>query len=49
MKDVGKRRYVVENFFGSIKCFRRIGTRYDRIAEIDAFLRIPRCLNGLAA
>ena len=33
MKDVGRLRYVVENYFSRIKRFRRIGTRYDRHAE----------------
>lgn len=33
IKDVGKLRHVVENFFSRIKRFRRIATRYDRHAE----------------
>jgi transposase len=33
LKEVGKRRHVVENFFGRIKRFRRVCTRYDRLAE----------------
>jgi transposase len=33
VKEVGKRRHVVENFFGRIKRFRRVCTRYDRLAE----------------
>ncbi len=33
IKEVGKMRHVVENFFARIKRFRRIGTRYDRLAE----------------
>jgi len=33
VKVVGKRRHVVENFFGRIKRFRRVCTRYDRLAE----------------
>jgi transposase len=33
LKEVGKRRHVVENFFVRIKRFRRVCTRYDRLAE----------------
>ena len=33
IKDVGRLRYVVENYFSRIKRFRRVGTRYDRHAE----------------
>lgn len=32
-KDLGKLRRVVENFFCRIKRSRRVGTRYDRLAE----------------
>ena len=33
VKEVGKRRHVIENFFGRIKRFRRVCTRYDRLAD----------------
>lgn len=33
VKQLGKQRYVVENYFSRIKRFRRIGTRYDRLPE----------------
>jgi transposase len=33
VKEVGRRRHVVENFFARIKRFRRVSTRYDRLAE----------------
>lgn len=33
VKEVGKRRFVVENYFGRIKRFRRVATRYDRLAS----------------
>lgn len=33
IKEVGRQRYVVENYFCRIKRFRRIGTRYDRLPE----------------
>ena len=33
IKEVGRIRHVVENYFARIKRYRRIGTRYDRHAE----------------
>ena len=33
VKEVGKKRHVVENYFARIKRYRRIGTRYDRLSE----------------
>ena len=33
IKEVGRIRYVVENYFSRIKRYRRVGTRYDRHAE----------------
>jgi transposase len=33
LKELGKRRHVVENFFVRIKRFRRVNTRYDRSAD----------------
>lgn len=33
LKELGKHRHVVENFFARIKRFRRVGTRYDRLAD----------------
>lgn len=34
VKEVGRKRHVVENYFARIKRSRRIGTRYDRLTEI---------------
>ena len=33
IKKIGKERYVVENLFQRLKRFRRINTRYDRLAS----------------
>lgn len=33
LKELGRKRFVVENYFGRIKRFRRVGTRYDRLPE----------------
>lgn len=33
LKDLGRNRRVVENFFSRIKRHRRINTRYDRLPE----------------
>jgi len=33
IKEVGKRKHVVENYFCRIKRFRRVATRYDRLPE----------------
>jgi len=33
IKEIGKRRHVVENYFCRIKRFRRVNTRYDRLPE----------------
>ena len=33
IKEVSKKRHVVENYFARIKRYRRIGTRYDRLSE----------------
>ena len=33
LKEVGKKRHVVENYFARVKRYRRIGTRYDRLSE----------------
>lgn len=33
IKEVGKRRHVVENYFCRIKRYRRISTRYDQLPE----------------
>lgn len=32
-KTIGKHRHVVENFFARIKRYRRVNTRYERVAE----------------
>jgi len=33
IRDVARIRHVVENYFARVKRFRRVGTRYDRLAE----------------
>lgn len=33
VREVGKRRHVVENYFARLKRFRRTGTRYDRLPD----------------
>lgn len=33
LKEVGKIRHVVENYFCKVKRFRRVATRYDRKSE----------------
>jgi len=33
VKEVGKKRHVVENYFARVKRYRRVGTRYDRLSE----------------
>ena len=33
VKSIGRQRHVVENFFARIKRFRRVATRYDRLAS----------------
>lgn len=33
VKEIGKKRHVVENYFCRIKRFRRVATRYDRLRE----------------
>ncbi|WP_369426412.1 transposase [Pelagicoccus sp. SDUM812002] len=33
IKEVGKTRHRVENFFAKIKRYRRIGTRYDKLEK----------------
>jgi len=41
IKEVGRRRYLVENYFSKVKRFRRIGTRYDRLPQTyESFLAI---------
>ena len=34
IKQVGKKRHIVENYFCRIKRYRRISTRYDRLPAI---------------
>ncbi len=33
IQEIGRQRRVVENFFARIKRYRRVNTRYDRLAE----------------
>lgn len=48
IKEVGKLRHVVENFFARVKRFRRVGTRYDRLAETYvAFVSIAALMDWL--
>lgn len=48
IKEVGRMRHVVENFFSRIKRFRRVGTRYDRLAETyTAFVSLASLMDWL--
>ena len=47
-EELYKRRHVVENFFGRIKIYRRIATRYEKLAETYmGFVTIAAILDWL--
>ena len=46
LKEVEKKRYVVENYFGRMKRYRRLGTRYDRLSSVYlSFLSIASLMD----
>jgi transposase len=47
-KELYKHRHVIENFFGRIKIYRRVATRYDKLAETYlGFVTIAAILDWL--